>query len=200
MGPLPRCREALSHWYRPLFLRIPYAKEQGIFAAEEGICCLEQVSRPMWCSRAPLRRCKVKHEPGYIPIEDALGLLKSRGVPGPVQALVQVLADGVFRARCFCDGQRGDIPPHWCLISSGGRRMERSLRATRPTLISGQRVEPRKLKLIDARSIAVGHHPREGRFQRRTQSRRLQGNSSRPAEPQRRQHPGTHSTKRFAPR
>ena len=55
----------------------------------------------------------MKHEPGYIPIEDALRSLKSRGVPGPVQALVQVLADGVFRARCFCDGQRGDIPPHW---------------------------------------------------------------------------------------
>ena len=55
----------------------------------------------------------MKHEPGYIPIEDALRLLKSRGVPGHVQALVQVLADGVFRARCLCDGQRGDIPPDW---------------------------------------------------------------------------------------
>jgi hypothetical protein len=40
-------------------------------------------------------------------------LLKSHGVPEPVQALVQVLADDVFRARCLCDGQRGDIPPDW---------------------------------------------------------------------------------------
>ncbi len=55
----------------------------------------------------------MKHEPEYIPIEDALGLLKSRGVPERVHALVQVLADDRFRARCLCDGQRGDIPPDW---------------------------------------------------------------------------------------
>lgn len=55
----------------------------------------------------------MKHEPEYIPIEDALKLLKSRGAPDRAHALVQVFAGDVFRARCLCDGQRGDIPPDW---------------------------------------------------------------------------------------